>query len=86
VVRSELRTCREHIFIFRRPVESLAVMEHLAVDAMAYVFSSCALRIFLGITIYRRLFNNSLNVCNKGGLIIRILRWALSAVREYVPM
>jgi len=64
VVRSELRVCRMHIYLFRRPVESLAVLEHLVVDAMAYLFPFSAPRVLLGINIYRSLFDYSLNVCN----------------------
>jgi hypothetical protein len=65
VVRSELRVCRMHICVFHRPIEPLAVLEHLVVDAMAYLFPFSASRVFLGVNIYRSLFDYSLNVCNK---------------------
>jgi hypothetical protein len=65
VFRSELRVCLIHIYVFRRPIESLAVLEHLAVDAMAYLFPFSASSVFLGVNIYRSLFDYSLNVCNK---------------------
>jgi hypothetical protein len=53
VVRSELRICPVHIYLFRRPVESLAVLEHIVVDVMAYLFPFSASRVLLGINIYR---------------------------------
>jgi hypothetical protein len=43
----------------------LAVLKHLAVNAMAYLFPFSASRVFLGINIYRSLFDYSLNICNK---------------------
>jgi len=65
VVRSELSVCRMHIYAFHRPIEPLAVLEHLPLDAMVYLFHFSASGVFLGSNIYRSLFDYSLNVCNK---------------------